>query len=220
MENYHGDDIYPHNININKHSCTYQSLPEHQVSKLCEYLTKRHIKSYKHMEGLNTFSNYVKAILNLGSSLKEVDWGGNIDPNYTSSECMLMEVDWGGKLKLNYTSCGCMLMEVDWGGKLIVNSMVNWGAHKTHQNEHSTTRVHWGDHDPSLNPMDEYSISEVDWGAHDSSYFLYLVYIDLDAKPKDFFTQELWGELSQRTSSTPLIGLNHVEWKLVHPLAP
>ena len=110
-------------------------------------------------------------------------------------------------------------MEVDWGGKLRVNSMVNWGAHETHQNEHRTTRVHWGDHDPSLNPMDEYSISEVDWGAHDSSYFLFLVYMDLDAKPKDFFTQELWGGLPQRTSSTPLIGLNHVEGKLVHHLA-
>ena len=58
--------------------------------------------------------------------------------------------------------------------------------------------------------MDEYSISEVDWGANDSSYFLYLVYIDLDAKPKDFFTQELWGGLSQRTSPTPLIDLNHL----------
>ena len=165
MENCHGDDIYSHNININKHSCTYQSLPEHQVSKISKYLTKSHIKSYKHMEGLNTFSNYVQTTLNLGSSLKEVDWY----PNYTSSECMLMEVDWGGKLKLNYTSCGCILMEVDWGGRIIVNSMVNWGAHETHQNEHSTTRVHWVDHDPSLNPMDEYSISEVDWGAHDSS---------------------------------------------------
>ena len=92
VENFHGDDIYPHNIN--RHSCTYQSLPEHQVSKLCEYLTKRHIKSYQHMEGLNAFSNYVKTTLNLGSSLKEVDWGGNIDPKYTSSRCMLMEVDW------------------------------------------------------------------------------------------------------------------------------
>ena len=67
--------------------------------------------------------------------------------------------------------------------------------------------------------MDEWSISEVDWGTHDSNYFLYLVYIDLDAKPKYFFTQELWGELSQWTCSTPLIGLNHVEGKLVHPLA-
>ena len=62
-------------------------------------------------------------------------------------------------------------------------------------------------------------MSEVDWGAHDSSYFLYLVYIDLDAKPKDFFTQELWGGLPRRTSSTLLIGLNHVEGKLVHHLA-
>ena len=203
MENFHGDDIYPHNIN--KHSCTYQRLPEHQVSKLCEYLTKRHIKSYWHMEGLNAFSNYVKTTLNLGSSIKEVDSGGSIDPDYTSSRCMLMEVDWGGKLRVNDIN-ECMLCESD------------WGAHESHQNEHSTTRVHWGDHDPSLNPINEYSISEVDWGAHDSSYFLYPVYIDLDAKPKDFFTQELQGGLPQRTSSTPLIGLTHVEGKLVHHL--
>ena len=219
MENFHGDDIYPHNINMNKHSCTYQSLPEHQVSKLCKYLTKMHIKSYKHMEGLNTFSNYVKTTLNLGSSLKEVDWRGNIDPNYTSSECMLMEVDWGCKLKLNYTSCGCMLVEVDWGGKLIVNSMVNWGAHETHQNEHTTTRVHWGDHDQArIRWMNTASLKLIGEPMTQVTFSI-LVYIDLDAKPKDFFTQELWGGLPQRTSSTPLIGLNHVEGKLVHHLA-
>ena len=157
------------------------------------------------MEGLDAFRNYVKTTLNLGSILKEVDWGGKIDPNYTSSRCMLMEVDWGGKLRVNHIH-ECMPCESD------------WGAHETHQNEHSTTRVHWGDNDPSLNPMDIYSIFEVDWGAHDSSCLLYLVYIDLDAKPKDFFTQELCGGLPQ--SSTPLIGLNHVEGKLVHDLAP
>ena len=48
-------------------------------------------------------------------------------------------------------------------------------------------------------------LSEVDWGAHDSSFFLYLVHIDHDAKSKDFFTQGLWGGLQQRTSSTPLM---------------
>ena len=48
-------------------------------------------------------------------------------------------------------------------------------------------------------------LSEVDWGACDSSFFLYLVHIDHDAKPKDFFTQGLWGGLPQRTSSTPLM---------------
>ena len=48
--------------------------------------------------------------------------------------------------------------------KVIVNSMISWGAHETRPYEHSTTRVHWGDHDLSLNPMDEYSISEVHWG--------------------------------------------------------
>ena len=46
-------------------------------------------------------------------------------------------------------------MEVDWGVKLRVN----------HTNECMPTEVHWGDHDPRLNPMDEYSISEVDWEA-------------------------------------------------------
>ena len=64
-------------------------------------------------------------------------------------------------------------------------------AHETHQNEHSTTKVHWGGHDPGINPMDGYSISEVDWGAHDSSYFLYLGHIDPDAKPRNFFTKEM-----------------------------
>ena len=91
----------------------------------------------------------------------EVDWGGNTDPNDTSSRCMLKEVD--------------------------------WGAHETHQNEHSTTKVHWGGHDPGINAMDGYSISEVD------------VHIDPDANPKNFFTKEM--------------GLNYVEGKLVHHLA-
>ena len=53
--------------------------------------------------------------------------------------------------------------------------------------------------------MDGCMLSEVDWGAHDSSFFLYLVHIDHDAKPKDFFTQGLWGGQPQRTSSTPLM---------------
>ena len=51
----------------------------------------------------------------------------------------------------------------------------------------------------------EPSRTEVDWGDHDSSFFLSLAHIDYDAKPKEFFTQELWGELQQRTCSTPLM---------------
>ena len=115
---------------------------------------------------------------------------------YISDECMLMEVDWGGNVKLNYTSCGCMLKEVDWGGKLILNSMVDWGNHETHPNGHNIYDADWGGHVSSSNHMTEFSLSEVDCGAHDSSYFLYLVCTDLDAKPKDFFNQELWGGLS------------------------
>ena len=54
--------------------------------------------------------------------------------------------------------------------------------------------------------MNEFLRSEVDWGAHDSSFFLFLVNIDYDAKPIELLTQELWGELQQKMSSTPLSG--------------
>ena len=53
--------------------------------------------------------------------------------------------------------------------------------------------------------MNEFLLSEVDWGAHDSRFFLFLENIDYDAKPMEFFTQGLWGELQQTMSSTPLI---------------
>ena len=110
--------------------------------------------------------------------------------NNTSCGFMLKEVDWGRNLKLNYTSAGLNISEVD-----------------------------WGDHDPSTNNMNKILLSEVDWGAlHDSSFFFFLVSIDYNAMPKDFFTQELWGELPERTSSTTPRSLNHVEGKLVHHL--
>ena len=79
------------------------------------------------------------------------------------------------------------------------------GTHETHPNGHSINIVDWGDHHPSLNPMDGCMLSEINWGAHDSSFFLYLVHIDHDAKPKDFLTQGLWGGLPQETSSTPIM---------------
>ena len=31
---------------------------------------------------------------NIGPSLMEADWVGKIEPNYTSSGCMLMQADW------------------------------------------------------------------------------------------------------------------------------
>ena len=54
--------------------------------------------------------------------------------------------------------------------------------------------------------MTGFLLSEVDWGAHDSSFFLFLVNIDCDAKSMEYFTQGLWEELQQTMSSTPLIG--------------
>ena len=110
--------------------------------------------------------------------------------NNTSCGFMLKEVGWGRNAKLNYTSGGLNISEVD-----------------------------WGDHEPSTNNMNKILLSEVDWGAlHDSSSFHFLVNIDYDARPKDFFTQELWGGPSERTSSTALRSLNLVEGKLVHYL--
>ena len=103
-----------------------------------------------------------------------------------------MEADWGGKLKHNNTSSGSMLMEVDWGGKLIINSMVDWGTHETHPKGHNISEVDWGGHGAIPNHMTEFLLSEVDWGAHASSFFLFLVNIDYNAKPKEYFIQGLW----------------------------
>ena len=100
---------------------------------------------------------------------------------------------------LNNTSCGFMLKEVDWGGKHPINSVVDWQRHETYPTGHN--------------------ISEVDWGAlYDSSFFVFVVNIDYEYKPKDFFTREILGELPERTSSTIHKSLNHVEGKLVHLL--
>ena len=99
-----------------------------------------------HQNEPNAFINLVRTTFSHELSPSEVDWG---DPK-------------GEPIKL-----GPMLNEVDWGDKLRTNSVVNWVAHETHQNEHSTTKVHWGGYDTGINPMDGYSISEVDWGAHD-----------------------------------------------------
>ena len=100
---------------------------------------------------------------------------------------------------LNNTSCGVMLKEVDWGGKHQMNSVVDWQRHETYPTGHN--------------------ISEVDWGAlHDSCFFLFLVNIDYDAKPNDSFTQELWGGLTERTTSSTLRSLNHIKGKWVHHL--
>ena len=61
---------------------------------------------------LHAFSNFVKPTFNHVLSPSEVNWD---DPKGepTKYGLMHMEVDWGGNLKLNYTSSGCMLMEVD-----------------------------------------------------------------------------------------------------------
>ena len=76
VENFHGDNLNPHNIN--KLSCTHQSLqetqhlchpehcmifvgPEHQASKIYEYITKMHMKSSQHMENNMILSKVQKS---------------------------------------------------------------------------------------------------------------------------------------------------------------
>ena len=83
--------------------------------------------------------------------------------------------------------------------------MANWQGHETHPTGYSTSEVDWVGHDP--NNMNESLLSEADWGAHDTSVFPYLDNMDCDARSKEFFIQELWGELQHRTPSIPLIGL-------------
>ena len=100
---------------------------------------------------------------------------------------------------LNNTSCGFMIKEVDWRGINPINSVVDWQRHETYPTGHNISEVYWG-------------------ALHNSSFFHLLINIDYDAKPKDFFTQELWGGLPERTSSTTFSSLNHVEGKLVRHL--
>ena len=185
MENFHGDKLNPHNIN--KPNCTHQSLQEIQHLYHFEHCLIFVGPEHQSSKIYHAFSNYVKTTFNNGLSFSEVDLSHpkRETRNHGSN---LMEVDWGGNIDPNYSSSGCMLMQVDFRVNHINECMpseVDWGAHETHQNGHSITKV--------------------DWGAHDSSLFLYLVHIDHDAKPKDFFTQGLWGGLPQRTSSTPLM---------------
>ena len=107
VENFHGDTLNPHNIN--KHSCTHQSLqgtqplfhpehclnfvgPEHQASKIYEYITKRPIKSNQHIDKPDAFSNYVKTTLTHGLSLSEVDLS-HLKRETTKHGSSLMEVD-------------------------------------------------------------------------------------------------------------------------------
>ena len=90
------------------------------------------------MDNPNAFSNNVNTTLNHGLSLSEVDLA-DLKRKTTKHGPSFVEVDWGGKIKPNYTSSRCMLVQVDWGEKLRINhinecmpSEVDWGAHETH----------------------------------------------------------------------------------------
>ena len=166
---------------------TIQRGTSHHTWKLLQHPCS--LDDNQNMHNSHVSSNHVKGTHKYGPSLSEVDEGAH--DNHTSG-CMLMEVDCRGKLLVNHTS-ECMLSEVD------------WGANETHPNGHNITEADWAANDSSPNCMNGFLLSEVDWGAHDSSFFLYQVHSDHDAKPKDFFTQGLWGGLPQRTCSTPLM---------------
>ena len=101
--------------------------------------------STQHMDNPNAFSNYVRTRLDLGLSLSEVNLG-DLKRETTKHGSSLMEVDWGGNIEPNYTSSGWMIMHADWGGKLRVNhinecmpSEVDCGAYENHQNGHTAS---------------------------------------------------------------------------------
>ena len=76
---------------------------------------------------------------------------------------------------------------------------------KLTQMDTTCLKFDWGGHASSSSQMTKFLLSEVDWRAHDSSFFLFLVKFDYDAKPMEFFTQALRGELQQTMSSSTLI---------------
>ena len=115
-----------------------------------------------------------------------------------------MEIDWGGKF--NYTSCRC--------------PMANCQDHKTHPTGHNISEVDWGGHDPNTNHVHESLLCEVDWGAHHPSVFLFLVNIDYDAKPIEFFIQGLWENHNIAHPIFLSLGPKLILWLLDNPFSP
>ena len=124
VENFHADNLNPHNIN--KLSCTHQSIqdtqhlyhpehclnfvgPEHQSPKIYPAFSNYVKTTFKSGLSLSEvdLSHLSRETTNYGSNLMHVDWGGNIDSNCTSTAKhgpSHMEVDWGGNIDSNYTS--------------------------------------------------------------------------------------------------------------------
>ena len=111
---------------------------------------------------------------------------------------------WNGEyscvpFNLSNTSCGFMLKEVDWGEKHPINSVVDRQRHETYPTGHN--------------------ISEVDWGAlHDSSFFLFLVNIDYDPKPKTHLHTRVMGRTIRKDNFHHSQKLEPCRGKLVHHL--
>ena len=118
-------------------------------------------------------------------------WRGKLEPNYTSSGCMLIQVDWGGKLRVNHIN-ECMPSEVD------------WGAHETHQMDTASLKMIgevmiqvftlW---------MDACSLKLIGEPMIQVSSFTLCSLIMMQTK--GFLHPRTVGRTKQRTSSTPVI---------------
>ena len=187
-------------------TCSFKS-PTSSTLCFCELTLGKLKHMPKSSSGTNRVSvNHSSLVTKNGEHF----YGENFIYDSPKSLKHIKEADWGDKLKLNFTTYGYMLMEIDWGGKFNYTScrcpMANCQDNKTHPTGHNTSEVNWGGHDPNPNHVHESLLSEVDWGAHHPSVFLFLVNIDYDAKPIEFFIQGLWGEPQHRTPYIPLIG--------------
>ena len=117
VENFHGDNLNPHNIN--KLSCTHLSLQETQHPCHLEHCLTFVRPEHQSSKRNHAFSNYVKTTFNNGLSHSEVDLI-HLKRETRIHGSNIMEVDWGGNIDSNYTSAtkhGPSLMEVDWEEK-------------------------------------------------------------------------------------------------------
>ena len=139
-------------------------LGKHKI-EVTKVLTHNNGKNGEHFYG----ENWHNTIMNGENS----DWNSSLVTKNLMNHAGRKREHSCVSFNLSNTSCGFMVKEVDGGRKHSINYVVDWQRHETYPTEHN--------------------ISEVDSGAlRDSSFFLFLVNIDCDAKPKEFFTQELW----------------------------
>ena len=98
VENFHGNNLNPHNIN--KLSCTHQSIHEIQYLYHPEHCLISVGPEHQASKIYHAFSNYIKTTFNNGLSLSGVELI-HLKRETTNHGSNLMEVDWRGNIDSN-----------------------------------------------------------------------------------------------------------------------